>query len=292
MRKMKVVCLATLLTLLSFCCNPIGTQFGYEEQICPLSNHNIEIAEDLLEIVQEKLTEANKEGIYTTEVEIAVAQGHEFLQKAKMFYQKGHSCITANNFAFKSINVFEKSIEVLESKSRATKDEEYAVYKAFVDEGFYLIGSNYDEDEIQLFVIIDHTTGCEADDVLSEELEWVGEEIPSAEQETLDNFQLKNAVPHSLEDYFDFPAKVVLVDIEEIKEIFQEGSGWEGFYAKYPFSEGIMTLSRVGFNAEMNQALLYVTGEWSDSIGSGYYVLFEKKNGIWTIQDWVRSWIY
>ena len=291
MYEMKVICLAMLLMLLSFCCNPIGTQFGYEEQICPLSRHNIKIAEDLLEIVQEKLIEANKEGIYTTEVEIVMAQGYEFLQKAKTYYQRGHSCITANNFAFKSITIFEESLEILESTLNAAKDEEYAVYKAFIDQGFYLIGSNYDEDEIKLFVIIDHTAGCEADEVLAEELEWVSEDIPSAEQETLDNFQLKNAVPHPLEDCFDFPAKVVLVDIEDIRKIFQEGSGWEGFYARYPFSQGIMTLSRVGFNAEMDQALLYVTAEWSDSIGGGYYVLFEKKNGIWLIQDFVRSWI-
>jgi hypothetical protein len=130
MHKMKVVCLVTLLIMLSFCCNPVGTQFGYEEQICPLSRHTIETAEDLMEMVQENLTEANKEGIYTTEVEITVSQGYEFLQKAKMFYQKGHSCITANNFAFKSINVFKESIEMLESRLQVTKDEEYAVYKA------------------------------------------------------------------------------------------------------------------------------------------------------------------
>jgi len=292
MQKISAVKVMIILMLVSFCCNPLGTQPRYGNQICPLSRYNMEIAENLMEIIQKKLDEVHKEGLDTSDIEAMVIEANELLRKAKIYNLQSHNCVTGNIYAIKAIKLLEKSLEMLESKLNALRNEEYSVYAALIDTGFSLIEGRYIRDEIQLIVIIDHTYGCEPDEDLNEVLEWVGQKMPLTEKETLDNFQLKNAESHPLGDYFNLTVEVVLVSIEEIREIFQEDNGWKEFYATYPFSQGIMTLSRVGFNAEMDQALLYVEDEWDDCIGSGHYILFTKENGVWTIQSWVISWIY
>ena len=292
MQKISVVKVMILLILVSFGCNPLGTQPNYGNQICPLSRHNIEIAENLMESVQEKLDEVHKEGLDTSDIEEIVAEANELLQKAKIYNLQSHNCVTGNIYAIKAIKLLEKSIEMLESKLNVLRDEEYAVYRAFIDTGLHLFPIGYRCDEIQLIVIIDHTYGSESDQELNKTLEWVSQRMPLTEQETLDNFQLKNAESHLLGDYFNLTIEVVLVSTEETRKMLQKDNGWEEFYAMYPFSQGIMILSRVGFNAEMNQALLYVANSSDDNIGAGYYILFTKENGVWTLQSWARSWIY
>ena len=77
-------------------------------------------------------------------------------------------------------------------------------------------------------------------------------------------------------DNFITTVPVILFSERESREIFGSGSGWKKFYEKYPFSQGIMTLSRIAFNSQMNQALIYVTNEAEDSIGGGYFVLLVR----------------
>ncbi len=46
---------------------------------------------------------------------------------------------------------------------------------------------------------------------------------------------------------------------------------------RYPNSQGTMTLSRVGFNRNIKQALVYVGNQEGFLAGAGYYVLLVKK---------------
>ncbi|MGD2250698.1 MAG: hypothetical protein PVF58_20060 [Candidatus Methanofastidiosia archaeon] len=292
MQKKSVFEVMILCIVVILCCNPVGTHLNYDDQICPLATHNIEVAENLMIVVQNKLDEALKEGLDTAEAEAILSKANELLQKAKEFNLQNHNCITGNMYAIKSIKLLEKSLEIVEVKLNTLKEEEYAVYRALLNEGYHLIEDKYSRDEIQMIVIIDHTYGCEPYEDLSKVLEWVGQKMPLTEQETLDNFQLRNAESHPLGDYFNLSVEVVLVSIEEIREMFQKDNGWEEFYATYPFSQGTMILSRVGFNTDMDQALLYVEFSTDYSIGGAYYILFTKENGVWTLQNWIISLIY
>ncbi|KYK31890.1 MAG: hypothetical protein HXS48_07765 [Theionarchaea archaeon] len=112
----------------------------------------------------------------------------------------------------------------------------------------------------------------------------------AVKQETFDDFQIKNTQPCPLADFFDLDVTVVFMNEKEVREHFQNDA-WFELYAKYPFSQGIMTLSRVGFNSEMNQALVYVGNQKEILSGAGYYVLLTKMNGVWIIQDKVMIWI-
>jgi hypothetical protein len=73
---------------------------------------------------------------------------------------------------------------------------------------------------------------------------------------------------------------------EEIRRIFEGGArdsendGWKVFHKKYPTAGGFITLSRVGFNKEKTQSLIYVAHNCGWLCGEGNYILLVKKDNI------------
>jgi hypothetical protein len=52
-----------------------------------------------------------------------------------------------------------------------------------------------------------------------------------------------------------------------------------------------MELSRIGFNSEMNQALVYVGNYREITNGAGYLVFLIKQNDQWNISNEIIIWI-
>jgi hypothetical protein len=78
-----------------------------------------------------------------------------------------------------------------------------------------------------------------------------------------------------------------LLTQEEVDELrpLDEASGWELLYEKYPNSYGFVYLSRVGFNADLSQALVYISAshyEWSIE---GSYYLMTRNDGRWEVKN-------
>jgi hypothetical protein len=84
--------------------------------------------------------------------------------------------------------------------------------------------------------------------------------------------------------------KHVLISEEEIAKIMKAGE-WELFYQKYPKSQGLISLSRVGFDAGRTQALVYFGNPTSATSGKGGYLLLEKRAGTWTIKRDIWMWV-
>jgi len=61
----------------------------------------------------------------------------------------------------------------------------------------------------------------------------------------------------------------------------QKPNGWDRFYAKYPQSPGIITVSRVGFNRKGDMAMFYVGSQSDWLAGSGQIHVFRKQDGKW-----------
>jgi hypothetical protein len=74
-------------------------------------------------------------------------------------------------------------------------------------------------------------------------------------------------------------------------EIFGNYSGWGLFYRIYPDSQGVMTLSGIGFNQNATQALAYVGNQMHWASGAGYYVLLSKEDDRWIIKHQKTAWI-
>ena len=164
--------------------------------------------------------------------------------------------------------------------------EEYAVYEAVIE-------SLHLTEGIELIAIKNRTaTDVSPGESLDSEVEYIREELGTAiELETLDDYRAKNRRSHQLDADLSLDVPYVLLSEAELAEIFEQGGGWNQFYKVYPNSQGIMTLSRVGFNTQIDQALVYVGNRSDDKVGEGYYVLLTKKGGVWTVDNVVMAWI-
>ncbi|MBD0371703.1 MAG: hypothetical protein ICV60_12760 [Pyrinomonadaceae bacterium] len=169
------------------------------------------------------------------------------------------------------------------------EDEEYAVYSA-------LINDDLKEDEGEpkrpkdRVLIIDESTSL-WDGMIEEEKDKFFEELkkssPELQAETVEDLQAKSTSPSTLARNFSIGINYLLVSNEEIKEMFKGDGvlrGWEAFHRKYPNSGGILTLSRVGFNADKTQALVYKGWSCGGLCGGGGYTLLVKKKGAWVIK--------
>ena len=169
--------------------------------------------------------------------------------------------------------------------------EKYAVYSA-------LIKDMYLRDNIKL-IVIGRGAGCDTpsdnekmDEISNQMEEYAINKFPSLQQETINDFRAKSKLCLFLEKQLDIPAKYVLVTEKDIEQLFKkDGDGWQGFYSKFSNSSGIIGLSNVGFNREMDQALVSTSKSCGYLCGAGYYVLLEKENGVWKVSSQTMTWV-
>ncbi len=115
--------------------------------------------------------------------------------------------------------------------------------------------------------------------------------MPGIAETTLDSFRIRNAEPMTLTNRLPLRLPYVWISEQEVKEIFRDSQGWKRFYERYPGSQGIMEFSRVGFNSDLTQALVYVGNQSDWLAGAGYYVLLVKEGGTWVVRNRIMVWI-
>jgi len=160
--------------------------------------------------------------------------------------------------------------------------EEERVYKA-------LIESNYPSN----FLVIMDKTQTDVLGLASEETyQFVKENLQHLSADTMDDFKIRNVDPSSLKASMVLGSRYLLFTEKDKQELFKiNQSGWDVFYNRYPDAPGIITLSRVGFNGQMNQALVYLGIQSHWLAGSGNFYLLNKVNGEWVIDEQVMTWI-
>ncbi|MGH9819763.1 MAG: hypothetical protein ACRD43_06305 [Pyrinomonadaceae bacterium] len=97
-----------------------------------------------------------------------------------------------------------------------------------------------------------------------------------------------NKSPAFLQRKFDESFTYELVSRDWIKKLFDEKSigGWKDFYAKYPDSGGIISMSAVGFNVDKTIALVYMGHSCGGLCGGGRYHMLQKTDGKWAEIHW------
>ena len=78
---------------------------------------------------------------------------------------------------------------------------------------------------------------------------------------------------------------------EEFEHIFRDGDGWARFRREFPESDGTLRFSRVGFDQDVTQAILYAGQQFDWNLGSGGFWLFSKLDGEWTEAGRAGSWL-
>ncbi len=161
--------------------------------------------------------------------------------------------------------------------------EELAVYAAALDQLY----------SASAYVLFDTTATDESGiENTAQTLDYVLQNMHDVATETINSFRSRNETTYPLPADMDLGLEYTLLSQAEKNQIFgQNQSGWEVFYGRYPDAPGLTTLSRVGFNAAFDQALVYV-GTQSDWLaGAGYYVLLEKTQHGWMVNQKVMTWV-
>jgi hypothetical protein len=115
--------------------------------------------------------------------------------------------------------------------------------------------------------------------------EWVG-----LESETIDSLIVRNSSSVELEKKLLLDSKYRLIPRDDYIKILQGGANpnWNNFDTLFPDSPGFMTVSRVGFNSERTQALIYFYNAYrcsGDEIvpPTRNIAMFVKRDGEWAL---------
>lgn len=168
------------------------------------------------------------------------------------------------------------------SGDRTTMEEE-AVYAALLAEMY----------AAPAYVILDATATDLLDTANTDQtLDYVLPNLRDLDPGTVDSFRVRNETAHPVRPDMDLGADYVLLSRVEMSAIFGENqNGWQVFYSLHPEAPGITTLSRVGFDPDFGQALVYVGTQSHWLAGAGYYVLLVKVDGAWVVDQQVMTWI-
>ena len=165
-------------------------------------------------------------------------------------------------------------------------EAEFAVYRAVIEELFATR-------QLETLVVMDTTTaGLSVDDPSAPDIKNLKSSVPEVDQALIDSFAARNAQPSPLENRFNLEVPVVLLSQAELDDFFgKSGAGWEAFYQTYPQSQGVLTLSRVGFNARGDKALVYAGNMAYSLAGAGYALVLGWEDGQWQVLNQVMLWI-
>ena len=111
-------------------------------------------------------------------------------------------------------------------------------------------------DKETTLVVIDDKTNWS--DLRQTDSALLFKELRSLKQETFQNFSIKNERKQKLTNQFKLKAKIKLIGEDEAALDTAQADPWESFHKRHRTAGAIFTLSRVGFDKEKSQALVYV----------------------------------
>ncbi|MDZ7316767.1 MAG: hypothetical protein ONA69_02815 [candidate division KSB1 bacterium] len=153
---------------------------------------------------------------------------------------------------------------------QAAESEEQAVYRAILND----MGK-----EGKVIVVIPDSTA----NFTITASERLSEMLPELQHETLVNFNLANQSSFPLHLPTQTAVRYYLVHQRDIPPIFE-------LKTKFPDASAVVHFSRVGFNSDKTQALVYRATYWGPLAAIGELVLLSKKEG-WQVIAEAGLWI-
>jgi hypothetical protein len=164
--------------------------------------------------------------------------------------------------------------------------DEYAVYSAVIQSRFVkdLVKTLAIDKQTQFEKVNWEKPGDSGESVL--------DELKPIALETIQDLEKKNEEKGELERHLNLTVNYVLVGKQSRPETPEEyAKQWKEFYEKYPSSPGIISLSRVGFNSDKDQAIVYVANVCGGLCGKGYYLSLVKSGEGWKVQKEMLLWV-
>jgi hypothetical protein len=136
--------------------------------------------------------------------------------------------------------------------------------------------------------------------------EPIGNRWQNSEHDTeaFADLKTKNKAHYALENKFSSKLPCILINSKDEIKVFyavpispadkdfaeKTRSSWQRFYEEYPGAQGILTISRVGFNSDKSLAVVYIANKACLMLASGKLFFLAKKNGSWEIRSEQMIW--
>lgn len=157
--------------------------------------------------------------------------------------------------------------------------EEYSIYSLSIEHVYLRNLLAHNKSEIKSIVIISQTNELNEywRDEFIDDLDNKG--IP---EEVIEDWRKQNEYPILLQRKFDLIYEYHLVTRTEL-DAYEADSFFSKFYKQYPGSNGLISISKIGFDKEKNTALIHVIHSYG-SLGASYnFIVLEKTDGTWRI---------
>ena len=122
-----------------------------------------------------------------------------------------------------------------------------------------------------------------------------GQFLAKLSREARQDYQLKNKHPVALPSPCPFAPECTAMDIVRLTGMVmnkeKNDKAWDKFFQRYPNAPGIFVVSRIGFNPDHTEAILYVGKSCGTLCGDGMYVWLVKRDGAWVVQGRTSIWI-
>jgi len=175
--------------------------------------------------------------------------------------------------------------------SQELKPEEYAVYSAVLEQIY--------PSSPKMFVI--YSESSDREDLGENSVDYFEKNSASSQwgmstvkldKDMVKDYNDKNQKKYPMDkDSFSVDQEIVLLTEGESDAIFWGGGRWGEFNSKFPGSSGTIELSRVGFNNDKTEAILYFGNQQDRLMGQGFYLLLARNGDSWRIIDRCSIWI-
>lgn len=165
---------------------------------------------------------------------------------------------------------------------------EYEIFSAFIARSFVgKAGAERVAFPVSQIIVVNRTEFDEAE--IIEEMSWkevrqfLKKQVPLLQSATIDNLRQANQLQAALQRQFSLPLPYQLVAESTLNSIIQHVSDWPQYYKHYSGAQGILTLSRVGFSPDGQQAMFYVFNQCGGKCASWSFVVAQKHGPTWSI---------
>lgn len=120
-------------------------------------------------------------------------------------------------------------------------------------------------------------------------------EFPNLDETIFTSLVENNVLAYNLDNKFTLSTKTTtLISSEESQYFFNSkdvNQGWIDFYKKYPNSNGMIEMSRVGFNSDKSQAIVAVEHYYGSLGADGLLIYLIKEQNSWKIIKTTNLWV-
>jgi hypothetical protein len=112
----------------------------------------------------------------------------------------------------------------------------------------------------------------------------------SVGKELREEFVKQNRSPENIALPSELSDRYRLVNQEVLKSIFADARGWSEFHRRFP-GAGLLEFSRIGFNSDRTEALVYMSESSGIKNGGGDYFVLTRIGKTWVIKEKINAWL-